>query len=106
MSSVLGEASLAGRLCVSTLPGKVGLDNPAQSSGLLGMPASSIADGRDDFSGHAQTAGPVVSGDLVGNGAEERSQCPGAATHSGTGELLHCLDLAAQASSGHGATRP
>src|SRR6516165_7654547 len=54
--------------------------------------------------GHPETADAVVSGDLVGDGAKEWSQRPGAAADSGFTQLHDGLDVAAQGAPGDGAT--
>src|SRR6266404_1705130 len=69
--------------------GNVGMDDQAQLAGLCWLPIPSVADGRYDLPGYAQTAGPVVPGHLVGHRAKERSQCVGAATDSGLEQLRH-----------------
>ena len=69
---------------------------PAQSSVTAEHPAT----------GHAQAAADVAADDLVRNPPEVGRQRPGPAARAGTGQLPDRLELAAQAQTDHGRTRP
>lgn len=63
------------------------LDNEKSAVQLRAVPVSDVGQGGDHFCGIALVSGDVVSGDLVGNQPEERSQRERAATHLGAGQL-------------------
>ena len=70
----------------------------ARADDLQCMPVSGLGDSRHDLSGHTQAVEDVVSGNLVRHQSKERFQCYERAADLGLGELLDCLDLAAQTS--------
>src|SRR5438876_12461743 len=90
------------RFRLPALPRAVCLDDQPQPAGLRWLPIPSVADGGHDLPGYAETADDVVPGHLVGDGAKEWSQRLGAATHIGSGQLLHRLDMVAATSANHG----
>ena len=98
MPRILGAIALAGRLCLSALPKPWRLAGNARADDLQCMPVSGLGDGRHDLSGHTQAVEDVVSGNLVRHQSKERFQCYERAADLGLGELLDCLDLAAQTS--------
>ena len=62
---------------------------------MLGLQLPKFGDGRDDLSGHAQTADSLVPGGLVGHHPEERCERHGPPTGAGSEELQDRLDVAA-----------
>ncbi len=86
---------LARGISLSALRRRQGL---AAGFGLVAMcelRPPSLGDGRDDLPGYAHPAHALVSGDVVGDHAEERRQRSGAAAGIGLGKLPNRLGLAA-----------
>jgi len=74
------------------LHGAAGLADQAESAGVWELPVSGLADGRHHLPGYAQTLAALVSGQVVGDDAEERRQRVGTAAHLGTQDVLDGLD--------------
>src|SRR5712692_11252083 len=73
---------------------------------VLQLSASDLGDGGHDFPRHAQAFGDVVSGNVVCDEPEERSQRAGVAACARAGWLRDGLDLVAQVETGDGPARP
>ena len=90
-----GPAPLAGRVPVSALRRGQIVARAGNITGVCGVWEPDIGHCRDDISGHPDALVGLVSGDVVGDDAEERSQCPGLAAGVGPEELRDGLDVAA-----------
>ena len=75
-------------------------------SGVPQVRTPNLGDGGDDLPRHAQAAGGLVSGYVLGHHAEEWRQRRGAAKGARAGELQDRLDLAPQAASSDGPAWP
>ena len=72
MPSLPGTIALARRILLSTLSGSESSARPCHSVAVLQLSMSNLGDGRHDFPGHPEAAGPVVSRNVVRNQPEER----------------------------------
>ncbi len=105
MSRVPPAVALAGGLRLSSLRRRNGLAGNAWAVDLWIVSPPDLGDCRNDFRQHAQTARVVVSDDLACDQPEERRQRDGPPAGSRVGELSDSVDVASQASAGHGSTR-
>ena len=86
MSGILGAPAVARGFPLSTLRIGEGLAG-ARSVAVRRMWVPNLRDRRDNFPRHAHAIGSVVSRHVVGDDAEKRSQCVGAAAGAGAEEL-------------------
>ena len=90
-----GPAPLAGRVPVPALRRGQIMAGARHVTGVCGLPEPNIGHCRDDISGHPDATGGLVSGHVVGDDTEKRSQRTGLAAGVGTEELRDGLDVAA-----------
>ena len=95
---------MARRIRLSAVPGRIGSERHAKPLDLPLLPLSGIGHGRDDLRGHPQALGAVVPCDVVRDSTQERGQCARAAEDSRARAIPDGLDLAAQATTGDGAS--
>ena len=95
VSRILDQAALAGWIRLPAVWHAFILDDKAEPAGVCKMPVPGISHRRHHFSRYAEAADAVVPGDLVGNHAEEWSQCRGRTANLRTGQLHNGLDLVA-----------
>jgi len=105
VSAVFAFVALAGRLCLSTMsvPTVLAYEERVVSVPRLSTP--SIGDSGNDLSRQSVAVDNMVSGHLVCDEPEKRSECAWVETYSGFWELPDGLGLVAQVSTGDGATR-
>jgi len=85
--SVFSQPPLAGGFSMSAVPREQGCQDPCHLVPVLRLPTPELGYGGDNFPGHAEAAGDVVSCDVVCDQSEERCQRTGVAAGPGTGEL-------------------
>ena len=105
LPKISGAVALAGGDRVSMLCWRQGMGNCSGSVRLCLMRLQPVHNRRDDLRAHAQTFDHVVPRDVVCDKPEDGSQCAGPATGVGAWQLLHLVDLVAQAQAGNGQAR-
>jgi hypothetical protein len=86
VSGLFSATSVAGRISLSPLRRDKGVGG-SRAVGMCGLWRSNFRDGRNDFSGYADSSSGVVSSHVVGDRPEKRCQCVRVAASAGTEEL-------------------
>jgi len=86
---------VAGRFPMPTLPWREIVAGAERPSGVCWLWVPDVRDGGDDFPRYGDSVGCMVSGDVVGDHTEERSQRAGTAAGVGLEELRDRVDVVA-----------